>query len=316
VPDAPSLPATAAVAGAGAMGAGIAARLTLAGLPTTLVVRRAEAVDAAVLAARARLANLVRLGATSQRAADAAAARLTAALGWDGVRVDLVVETVAESLDDKLEVLPQAEQALAEDGLLVTNTSSLPLVELAAPLTRPERFAGWHWFHPAELVQVVEVVGAPATAPEVLQRLVALTEALGKTPVVVARPVPGFVANRLQYALLREAWALVEAGVCSPADVDRAVVEGLGARWAAIGPFQTVDLAGLDVHEAVAQELYPQLACDTEPPAALRTIRAEGALGVKGGLGVLGPYDPDQARAITERRDRTLVALQRLRDAT
>ena len=128
--------------------------------------------------------------------------------------------------------------------------------------------------------------------------------------------MPGFVGNRLQYALLREAWALVEAGVCSPADVDRAVVEGLGARWAAIGPFQTVDLAGLDVHEAVAQELYPELANDTEPPAALRTIREQGALGVKGGLGVLGPYDPDGARAIAERRDRTLVALQRLRDAT
>ena len=298
------------------MGPGIAARLALAGIPTTLVVRRAEAVDASVLATRARLANLVRLGASSQRAADAAAARVAATLGWDAARFDLVVETVSESLDLKLEVLPQAEEALAEGGLLVTNTSSLPLVELAAALSSPERFAGWHWFHPAELVPLVEVVGAPKTAPAVLERLVALSEALGKAPVVVARAVPGFVGNRLQYALLREAWALVEAGVCSPADVDRAVVEGLGARWAAIGPFQTVDLAGLDVHEAVAQELYPELANDTEPPAALRTIREQGALGVKGGLGVLGPYDPDGARAIAERRDRTLVALQRLRDAT
>ena len=142
----------AAVAGAGAMGAGIAARLALAGVATTLVVRRAEAVDAGVLAARARLANLVRLGATSQAAADGAAARLTATLGWDGAGYDLVVETVAESLDVKLAVLPQAEEAaLAGDGLLVTNTSSLPLDALAAPLARPERFAGWHWFHPAEL---------------------------------------------------------------------------------------------------------------------------------------------------------------------
>ena len=212
-------------------------------------------------------------------------------------------------------MLPQAEEALADGGLLVTNTSSLPLVELAAALANPERFAGWHWFHPAELVPLVEVVGAPATAPAVLERLVALSEALGKAPVVVERAVPGFVGNRLQYALLREAWALVEAGVCSPADVDRAVVEGLGARWAAIGPFQTVDLAGLDVHEAVAQDL-PGARQRHRTPAALRTIREQGALGVKGGLGVLGSYDPDEARAIAERRDRTLVALQRLRDAT
>ena len=282
----------AAVAGAGAMGAGIAARLALAGVATTLVVRRAEAVDAGVLAARARLANLVRLGATSQAAADGAAARLTATLGWDGAGYDLVVETVAESLDVKLEVLPQAEEALAGDGLLVTNTSSLPLDALAAPLARPERFAGWHWFHPAELVPLVEVVAAPATAPDVIERLVALSERLDKSPVVVERAVAGFVGNRLQYALLREAWALVEAGVCTPADVDRAVVDGLGARWAAIGPFQTVDLAGLDVHEAVAQELYPHLDTATEPPAALRAIRADGALGVKGGRGVLGAYTP------------------------
>ena len=239
------------------MGAGIAARLALAGIATTLVVRRAEAVDAGVLAARARLANLVRLGATSQSAADRAAARIAATLGWSDDGVDLVVETVAESLDVKLEVLRLAEDALTDGGLLVTNTSSLPLDALAAPLARPERFAGWHWFHPAELVPLVEVVAAPGTAPDVIERLVALTAQLGKASVVVARPVPGFVANRLQYALLREAWALVEAGVCTPADVDRAVVDGLGARWAAIGPFQTVDLAGLDVHEAVAHELYP-----------------------------------------------------------
>jgi len=110
--------------------------------------------------------------------------------------------------------------------------------------------------------------------------------------------VPGFVANRLQYALMREAWALVEAGVCSHADLDRVLTRGLGARWAAIGPFQTVDLAGLDVHLAVAENLFPELANERAAPRLLAETVADGALGTKSGRGLL--------------RDRMLRAVARL----
>ena len=103
-------------------------------------------------------------------------------------------------------------------------------------------------------------------------------EELGKAPVVVRLDVPGFVVNRLQYALLREAYALVDAGVCSFEDVDRAVTAGLGARWAAIGPFQTMDLAGLDVHAAVAENLWPELATTSRPSRSIEAARERGSI--------------------------------------
>ena len=118
------------------------------------------------------------------------------------------------------------------------------------------------------------------------------------------RDVPGFVVNRLQYALLREAYALVDGGVCTFADVDRAVSHGLGARWAAIGPFETMDLAGLDVHAAVAANLWPELASDAEPSPTIGHALESGALGVKSGrgsaVGTPWPTRPHSATAVTE----------------
>jgi 3-hydroxybutyryl-CoA dehydrogenase len=127
--------------------------------------------------------------------------------------------------------------------------------------------------------------------------------------VAVRRDVPGFVANRLQYALLREAYALVDAGVCDVEDVDRAVVSGLGARWAAIGPFASMDAAGLEVHEAVAAQLFPELSRSTEVPPLLRALRRDGATGMRGGSGLRGTYAPGAAQRLAERRDATLALL-------
>jgi 3-hydroxybutyryl-CoA dehydrogenase len=124
-------------------------------------------------------------------------------------------------------------------------------------------------------------------------------EQFGKAPVVVRLDVPGFVVNRLQYALLREAYALVDAGVCSFEDVDTAVTAGLGARWAAIGPFQTMDLAGLDVHAAVAANLWPELATTTKPSRSIEAARERGS--------IRPDFDAEELKA---RRDRVLRLLR------
>jgi 3-hydroxybutyryl-CoA dehydrogenase len=208
----------------------------------------------------------------------------------------------------------RAEEVAGPDAILTTNTSSLPLAPLAAELRRPERFAGLHWLNPPELVELVEVVGAEETSPETTEALVSWMERLGKAPVVVRRDVPGFVVNRLQYALLREAYALVDAGVASFEDVDRAVVHGLGSRWAAIGPFETMDLAGLDVHAAVADNLWPELESGRQPSPTITEVLATGALGVKSGRGLRGDYDEAAAATLKERRDRVLAGLRALRD--
>jgi 3-hydroxybutyryl-CoA dehydrogenase len=281
------------------MGAGIARVFADAGASVRLCARRESSLEAA----RPRLGEH--------------AHRVLATTSHDEALegAELVVETIAEELEPKRELLTRAEELAAPDAILTTNTSSLPLAPLAAALRRPERFAGLHWLNPPELVELVEVVGADDTSPETLSALVDWMTQLGKAPVVVRRDVPGFVVNRLQYALLREAYALVDEGVCSFEEVDRAVVHGLGSRWAAIGPFETMDLAGLDVHAAVAANLWPELASSGEPSPTIARVLETGALGVKNGRGLRGDYDEADADALKERRNRVLRGLRGLREA-
>jgi 3-hydroxybutyryl-CoA dehydrogenase len=279
-------PRKVAVIGAGTMGAGIARFFAEAGAAVRLCARRESSLETAS----------TRLGG--------AAVELTTSLE-DALReAELVVETIVEDVDAKRLVLRRAEELASEDAILTTNTSSLPLAVLARGLKGPEHFAGLHFLNPPELVDVVEVVGGEETAPETLETLESWLEQLGKVPIVVRRDTPGFVVNRLQYALLREAYALVDAGVCSFADVDRAVTHGLGARWAAIGPFETMDLAGLDVHAAVAANLWPQLSNTTQPSPSI-------ARAVESGRGLRGDTPPDVLR---KRRDRVLRGLRTLRE--
>jgi 3-hydroxybutyryl-CoA dehydrogenase len=212
---------------------------------------------------------------------------------------ELVVETIVEEVGPKRAVLARAEELAAPDAILTTNTSSLSVDEVGGELQRPERFAGLHFLNPPELVQVVEIVGGTRIAPATLETLRGWMQELGKAPVVVRLDVPGFVVNRLQYALLREAYALVDAGVCSFEDVDRAVTAGLGARWAAIGPFQTMDLAGLDVHAAVAENLWPELATTSRPSRSIEAARERGSIRTD--------FDAEELKA---RRDRVLRLLR------
>ena len=272
--------------GAGTMGAGIARIFAAGGASVRLMARREASLDSA----------RERLGETDMR--------LTTSLDEALTGADLVIETIVEQVDPKREVLTRAEELAAAEALVTTNTSSLPLAAFEGALSRPERFAGLHFLNPPELVEVVEIVGGEDTAPETLETLAGWMEELGKAPVVVRRDIPGFVVNRLQYALLREAYSLVDSGVCSFADVDRAVTQGLGARWAAIGPFETMDLAGLDVHAAVAANLWPELANTAAPSETIaKTLESGGSL--------RGETDPDVLKA---RRDRVLRGLKALRE--
>lgn len=306
------IPGHAAVLGGGTMGAGIAATLALAGVPTTVIVRRAEARPEASRRIDARIDAHVRLGLVDAEACVEARRRVAVRIGLEGGPYDLLVESIAEDAAAKRELLARAETELTEDGLLCTNTSSLALSDLAAAVRDPGRFAGWHWFHPADLVELVEIVPAPGTRDATLELLAGWSRTLGKTAVVLARDVEGFVGNRLQYALLREAYALVADGVCTVADVDAAVTASLGPRWAAIGPFAAMDLAGLGVHAAVAKALFPRLSTAQALPELLEALVHEGALGAESGAGLRGAYAPGEAAELVARRDRSLAARRKL----
>lgn len=294
----PGLPGRVVVVGAGTMGARIAACLARAGIGVCATARREETLRSAAAAIRAALG-----GPAASRVL------LTTDADAELARADLVIETIREDHADKAAVLEHVTARARPDAIVTTNTSSLDLAALAAAAEGPQRFAGLHWFNPADLVRLVEIVPAPGTSAATTETLRGWMAGVGKTPVVLARAVPGFVANRLQYALIREAYALVAAGVCTWAEADLAVTGGLGPRWAAVGPFQSMDLAGLDVHLAVARALFPRLATDSEPPGLLADLVAAGRLGAKSGAGLLGDYSAQRREALAALRDDVLRSI-------
>jgi 3-hydroxybutyryl-CoA dehydrogenase len=297
--------------GAGTMGAGIALAFAIGGSAATMVARRQSTLDAAWRRIEASVGLLTAAGRLPGAEPEAVLRRIAGTTDLDGADLDadLVVESVAEDVAAKRQLYQAIEPRLGPSSILGTCTSSLSVAELAAGLTHPERFLGYHWFNPAELIALVEIVPAGSTAAAVTDLVEAFSRAIGKQPVRVAADVPGFVANRLQYALIREAYHLVAAGVCTPADVDRVVTAGLGPRWAAIGPFLSMDLAGLDVHQAVVEQLFPRLSAGTTVPPLLAALTDDGALGVKSGRGLLGRYDEGQVREVIALRARTLLML-------
>ncbi len=221
--------------------------------------------------------------------------------------IDLVVECVPEDLSLKQTVFAQLERLARPDCILTSNSSSFPISRIAAGLETRGRMLGLHFFLPAHLVPLVEVVRSDATDAGVPEKLHALMQSLGCVPVHVRRDLPGFLANRLQHALAREAFALIDAGVATPQDIDAAVRFGFGFRFLAAGPCLQRDHAGLDVHAAAAATMYPTLANDTQPAHVLRDKVAAGHLGMKTGRGFYD-WDEESIRAEKARYERLLLA--------
>lgn len=310
----PDVPRAVVILGAGTMGSGMAVAFARAGSRVSVVSRRTTTLELARQRMGESLALLDEAGLLHGVAPEDVLGRVS---DYDDLQsvdfaADLIVESIAEDMDHKKDLLGRVEDLAPVTAIIASNTSSLSLRDLADGLRRPDRFAGYHWFNPPELVELVEVVAAPATEESVVRELVRWSRAIGKRPVALSRDIEGFVANRLQYALIREAYALVEGGVCTPEDVDEVVKAGLGPRWAAVGPFETMDLAGLDVHRAVTQRLFPTLSVATRPPKMLETLLDQGALGAKSGLGLRGRYDRRAIADLARRRTRILTALSRL----
>jgi 3-hydroxybutyryl-CoA dehydrogenase len=290
---------TIAILGAGVMGRNIARVFLRAGHDVALFSRtEATREDARATLDRDVGGALTITGSVQEAVADAG----------------LVLESVPEREDLKRRLLGEAEAAAGANAILATNTSSLPLDRLAAALRRPERFLALHWFNPADLIPLVEVVPAPATDPDVVQRSADLLAEAGKSPRVLRRAVPGFLANRLQYALIREALQLLEDGVADAETIDAVITDCLGPRWAVVGPLRSSDLAGIDTVVAVAEQLYAELSCVTEPQRVLRDLQDDGRLGARAGRGFHDYPNPMAAAAERNRGlEAVLAALEALR---
>lgn len=306
-------PSRVAVVGAGTMGVGISHVFAADGIETVLVDATQELSLAARERAVALLARLEAAGTVDRRRAATAEVHLTAAASIaEAVHgADLVVEAVVERPDVKIAVYETIEAAAGDDAVIATNTSSIPIAELAAGLRRPDRFLGVHWFVPPLLVPCVEVIPAAATGAQVVDDVVAALRRLGKAAVIVGDG-PGFVANRIQFAMFREAARIVEDGVATPEQVDEVVRSSFGFRLPFFGPFTIADMAGLDVYADIFDTLERGLGAGFAAPAILRDHVDRGEFGVKAGQGFL---QLSQARAdeLIDRRDRAYVALAALR---
>ena len=263
------------IVGGGTMGRDIAAIFLAAGWRVQVVET-----DATV---RELLAQRVRESAAAIDSVPAAGAiEVVDGLGaaeWAGV--GLVIEAVPEKLPVKRAVFAALAQLAPPDVPLASNSSSFPISDIGAGLATQSRMLGLHFFMPAHLVPAVEVVRSAHTDEAVARAVTAIMRSVGRKPVQVARDIPGFLGNRLQHALMREAISLVEQGFASPEDVDTVVRYGFGFRYIAAGPLLQKDHSGIDIHCAAAATMYPYLANATEPSPLLRQLAERDEVGMK-----------------------------------
>ena len=219
---------------------------------------------------------------------------------------DWVFEAAPEKLPLKQEIFAAIEPLVAPNAILASNSSAIPSTEIGRHLTHRERVVGTHFWNPPHLVPLVEVIQNEKTSAEVVQRTMGLLRQAGKVPVHVRRDIPGFVGNRLQHAMKREAIALVAAGVCDAETIDTVVREGFGARTAVLGPMEQSDLVGLDLALDIAEVLYGNLDRTAGPPAFLRDKVKAGKLGMKTGEG-FRKWTVEQADAVRNRLSRFLA---------
>jgi 3-hydroxybutyryl-CoA dehydrogenase len=283
-----------AVVGAGLMGHGIAQVFACAGHEVAITDPDPGALQ--TVPGRVR-ANLERLE-LDPAAADAI--ELCSALeeALDGAGA--VFEAAPEDLALKRDLFERMSRAGEPDAILATNTSVISVGEIGENALDPGRVVGAHWWNPPYLIPLVEVVQAERTSPETVERTIDLLERAGKAPVHVRRDIPGFVGNRLQHALWREAFALVDEGVCDAETVDRVVKQSFGLRLPVLGPAENADLIGLDLTLAIHDYVLPHL--DRTPRAAevLRDHVQRGELGMKTGRG-FRTWTADEAQAVRER---------------
>lgn len=302
------------IVGSGYMGRGIGMTLALGGASVTLVDQDAATAEAALATLLAEVAAAQDCGLVPAGSAKTVQERASWAAGIaDGVAdADLVAEVVPEDIALKHGVLVEIEKSAPVGAIIATNTSAIPITSLAEVLARPERFVGIHWFNPAPYLPSVEVILGDGSDESLLDDVMDLLRASGKAPVVVA-DTPGFVCNRLQFAMFREAALMVEEGVATPEKIDAVVRSSFGYRLPFFGPFAIADMAGLDVYANSYKTLSEAYGPRFDVPLSLADKVARGDLGTKTGRGYLD-LSPDEIARMVELRDRSYVALLELRN--
>jgi 3-hydroxyacyl-CoA dehydrogenase len=296
----------AAVIGTGTMGPGMGAVLARAGIETALYDVSPDALERAKAGVELAEGVLERLEAPKE---DGGSLRFEGDLAAALDGVDVVLEAVPEKLELKHEVFPQLEQHVAEETILASNTSGIPITKIAEVCSRAERVVGMHWSNPPHLIPMIEVIPGERTEPRVVDDACQLIRRFGYHP-VVEKEVPGFVENRILYAILRECLDLVDRGIIDPEGLDLNVRWGIGYKLAVIGPMELLDMAGLDIYNAVGSYLNQDLSTSGDVSSTIRDRIAEGKLGMKAGSGIYD-YTPEQIEQLRGQRAAKLVAVRK-----
>jgi 3-hydroxybutyryl-CoA dehydrogenase len=285
----------AGVVGAGLMGASIAACLLAAGHPVVAV----EVDRAKRRTAKSRLLALLRESKEEgllKRAPESMVARFRVDPDYSALRdSQLVFESIIEDLQAKKSVIRSVEAVVAKTALIASNTSAIPITLLQQDAFHPERVIGIHWGEPAHVNRFMEITCGERTDPAHARRVSALARLWGKEPSILRRDIRGFITNRVMYAMIREAFHLVESGVATIADVDRSLRNDLGYWITFAGPFRFMDLTGIPAYAAVMRDLLPELSASTELPELMRKVAGSGAQGVSNAKGFYN-YTPAQAK--------------------
>ncbi len=302
-----------AVLGLGTMGHGIAQTFAAAGYQVRCYDDHPAARASLHQRIRSNLQAFVKAGLLDEtkiepilsrvQACDTEAAAVT--------NVSFITEAVKEDLPAKLELFERLESLISPQTILASNSSTFPISQSGARLQLPGRAIVTHWFNPPHIVPLVEVVPGPQTSEETTQTTFDLMQDIGKQPLLLRKELPGFLVNRIQIAIMREVWDLLDQNVASPEDIDAALRASVGFRLAALGPLEVHDFGGLDIQTTVYRNLITEIRSNTEIPDVVRKLVEQGHLGPKTGRG-FHDYSPQRLADRQARRDSLFLALLKL----
>lgn len=301
-----------AVIGAGLMGHGIAQEFALADYHVTLHDLDDTTLQTAKDNMRRNLATLAEAGIVEGTAVETVPDRVRVSTDLaESVRdADLVIEAVSEDVTLKQRIFGELDRLCPAHTILASNSSTFIPSMLSSVTKRPEKVLVTHYFNPPYLVPLVEVVRHEGTSDETFETVYKLLVGIGKRPVELRKETMGFIANRLQIALLRECASLVEKGVATPEDIDTVVQNSIGRRLSVAGPFQVFDLAGLDIISAIAVEILPDMESGQTLPSFVAKNVESGNLGVKTGKGTYD-WTPETAEALRQKIAKALLEIQK-----
>lgn len=297
-----------AIIGAGTMGHSIALAAAWHGQMTEVYGVDAADIERAQTGFESKLQFMIDKGLVSQEDAQDIRDRVRFRIDLKETveEAEFIIEAVPENIELKHKVYHELESLIASDVVIASNSSGLMPTALAEKMDHPERFVLTHFWNPAHLIPLVEIVGGERTHAETLEKAKKAIEQMNKKPVLLKKELPGFIGNRLQFALFREAQALLDEGVATKEDIDAAVTYSIGRRLPVTGPLQTADLGGLDIFHAISDYLFEDLSTDQKPGRTLRENVKHGNLGEKSGSGFYD-WPPEESAAVQAKREETLI---------